>query len=67
MVGVSYGGHCVYFKILIGTHAGGLLDWSPIRKARLSIVEPFVAKVAHVISINITHSLGDLGSRNSSV
>lgn len=51
---------------LVRSSGGNLLDGSPSSDGGLSIIEPLIAKVLHVVSIHMSDSLGNLGSGSSS-
>ena len=59
--------HCVHLEILVGANRRGLLNWSPVCEGRLSIIEPLIAEMSHVVGVNVADSLGDLGSGDSAV
>ena len=67
MVHVTDGGHCVDLEVLVGAEGAGILNWSPVGEARFTIVEPLVAKLAHISGIEVRDSLCDLRAGYTSV
>ena len=59
--------HCVHLEILVGANRRGLLNWSPVCEGRLSIIEPLIAEMFHVIGIDMANSIGYLRSCHSSI
>ena len=66
VVRVGHSGHCVDLEVLVGTVARDGLNRAPVGKAGLGIVEPLVAKLLDVIVVNVSGSLGNLTSWDSS-
>lgn len=60
-------GHSVHLEVFVGADWRCILNWTPIREWRFRIIEPLIAEVAHMISINVRNSLRDFRPCNSSV
>ena len=67
VVSVCDCGHGVDFEVLVWSNLRYTFDWSPVCEWRLGIIEPLVAQVLQVIVINVSNSLGDFASSDSSV
>ena len=59
--------HCVNFEVLVRTYTWGLFNRTPVREARLCVVEPLVAQVAHMVGVNIANALSNLRARHSPI
>ena len=57
---------CVHLEVLVRSHLRHHLDWSPVGERWLSIVEPLVAELLDVVVVNVSNSLGNLASWESS-
>ena len=64
---VGDSGHGVDLEVLVRADLGHGFDGSPVGEAGLGIVEPLVAKMLHVVSVQVSNSLGNFGSGNTSV
>ena len=62
---VGHSGHGVDLEVLVGTDGSGGLNGSPVGESGLSIVEPGVAQVLHVVVVDVGDTLGNLGSVES--
>jgi hypothetical protein len=66
MVSVGNGGHSVDLKVLVGSNVRCCLNRSPVSEGWLSIVEPLVGKSLQLMVVNVSNSLGNFASWNSS-
>jgi len=57
-MGVGDRGHSVDLEVFVRAAGSNSLNRSPVSEGRLSIVEPLIAQVLHVVSVD----LGDAGS-----
>ena len=67
MVHVRDSRHRVDLEVLVGAERRGFLNGSPVRERWLRVVEPLVAEVLHVISIQMAYTLCDLRPWHSAV
>jgi len=67
VMGVGDSRHGVDLEVLVGADRGDRLDGAPVGERGLSIVEPLVGQVLHVIVVNVRNALGDLGAGNAAV
>lgn len=65
VVGVGDCRHSVDLEVFVGAVDSDGLNGSPIGPARLSIVEPLVAKVFHVVGIEVGNASSDFRSVNA--
>lgn len=66
MVSVGNGAHSVDLEVLVGTDAGDGFNGSPVGEARLSIIEPVVGEVLHVVGVVVGNAGGNLRSVDTS-
>ena len=64
---ISNCGHSVDLEVLVRANGRCFLDRTPVRKGWLCIVEPLVAELFHVVSVEIGDTLSDFGSGYASV
>jgi hypothetical protein len=62
---VSNSAHSVDLEVLVGSCRGNGLDGSPVGEGGLGIVEPVVAHVLHVVSIEVSNTLGNFRARDT--
>lgn len=67
MVSVCDGRHSVDLEVLVRSDTGHGLNRAPVREAGLSVVEPLIAQVFHVIGVDVADALGDLRTGNATV
>jgi len=67
VMGVGHSRHRVDLEVFVRPAGRHCLNRSPVSEWRLSIVEPLIAQVLHMVSIDVGHALSNFGSRNSSV
>jgi hypothetical protein len=65
VVGISHSSHCVDLKVFVRSNAGDGLDGSPVGPSGLSIVEPLLAQVLHMVSVEVGNTMGDLRSMDT--
>ena len=65
-MGIGHGGHCVGLEILVGPKNGYSFHGTPVGERGLSIVEPFIAHIFHVVVVQVGHSLSNFTSWHSS-
>jgi hypothetical protein len=63
---VGNGGHSIDLEILVWSDLRHGFDWSPVSERWLSIIEPFVAKLLDMVVVDMSNSLGNLTSWESS-
>ena len=59
--------HRVDLEVLVGADGTRIRNWAPVGEAGLRIVEPLVAKLAHISGIEVRDSLCDLRAGYTSV
>lgn len=62
---VRNGRHSIDFEVFVRSTGGHTLDWTPVSECRLSIVEPLIAQMFHVIVVYVGNSLCYLTSWQS--
>jgi len=65
VMSVGDGGQGVDLEVFVRSTGGHRFDWSPVGEGWLSIIEPLVAEMLHVVVIDVRNSLGDLTSWKS--
>jgi hypothetical protein len=65
-VGISHSRHSVDLEVFVRSDAGNSFDGSPVGPSGLSIVEPLLAQVLHVISVEVGNAVSDLRSVDTS-
>ena len=65
MVSVGDSGHGVDLEVLVRTDLRDSLDGAPVGEGGLSIVEPVVAEVLHVVVVKVSNTLGNLAAGDS--
>lgn len=64
---VRHSSHSVHLEVLVRTVGGDILDRAPVCETWLGIVEILIAKVLHVVGVDVGDTLGDLRSRHTPV
>jgi len=62
---VRHSRHGVDLEVFVRTASSNSLDGTPVSESGLSIIEPFVSESLHVVGIEVSDSLGNLGSGDS--
>lgn len=62
---ISHSRHCVDLEVFVRTDTGDGLDGSPVGPTGLSIVEPLLAQMLHVVSVNVGNAVSDLRSMDT--
>ena len=65
VMSVGDGSHGVDLEVLVRSARRHGLNWSPVGEGWLSIVEPLVAQMLHVVVIDVRNSLGNFTSWKS--
>jgi hypothetical protein len=65
-MGIGNSGHGVDLKELVRSNMGNMFNWSPVSEARFSIVEPLVGNSLENMVVNVSNSLCNFSSGNSS-
>ena len=58
-------GHGVDLEVLVRSNLRDSLNGTPVCEGRFSIIEPVIAQVLHVVSVEVGYTLGDLAARNA--
>ena len=66
VMGVGNGGHGVDLEILVRSNNGHSFDWSPVGEGWLGIVEPLVGDSLQEMVVDVSNSLSNFSSGNSS-
>lgn len=65
VMSVRNGRHSIDFEVFVRSTGGHTLDWTPVSECGLSIVEPLIAEMPHVIIVDVGYSLCYLTSWQS--
>lgn len=66
-MGVRDGCEGVDLEVLVGADLGHGLDGSPVSEGGLRIVKVLISNVLQMIVVNMSNTLGDLRTRNTTI